>query len=65
MTSIVDRNNKLRSLTQGKPVISVKEAKKLLPKEYSQLSDEGIENIIVLLREIADDAVYSGSKFST
>jgi hypothetical protein len=52
---------------QTKLIVTVKEARKLLGKKYSHLSDEHIEFMIVQLHGIAKGSVAIGSinaKFS-
>ncbi|MGD0284153.1 MAG: hypothetical protein ABSB12_00960 [Candidatus Saccharimonadales bacterium] len=43
------------------PVISVKEARKLLGKSYRTFSDSEVEQIVVLLNVVATEAVQSKS----
>ncbi len=40
-----------------KPIITIKEARKLLGKDFKHLSDDQIENIVVLLGTIAEDNI--------
>ena len=42
-----------------KPIISVKEARKILGKEYDNLSDEGLQGVIVSLYKIASSLLDS------
>ena len=45
------------NLVSPKPIISLKEARKLLGKDFRHLSDEQVETIILLLDTIAQDVV--------
>jgi hypothetical protein len=44
-------------VTKEQPAISVKEARKLLGKQYWSFSDEEIANIITLLNALAKDFI--------
>lgn len=44
---------------QPDPIITVKEARKLLGTEFKQFSDDEIERLIVLLESIARETIRS------
>lgn len=51
-------NGQSMSITD-KPIISIKEARKILGKEYDSLSDDGLQRVIMSLHKIANNLLDS------